>query len=213
MDGFATSAKATALPNSAAQATSSSLGNTDRTASSPSRPSVSDTAAVVPGLAPAPLGDGASATQDPVAPSPETVVARSWHVPLNAQERAAVREAMLREEHAEEMARLIQALRDMRQDHAAEIERLRAHHAAEVQRLVEALWHAQDAARAVSAPSECPAERPALDPQPPSQAQRVRSCTWLGRFVGQGAFSHPVRTGASAARIVRRWALAFCAWR
>jgi hypothetical protein len=101
----------------------------------------------------------------------------------------------------------------MRQDHAAEIERLRAHHAAEVQRLVEALWHAQDAARAVSAPSECPAERPALDPQPPSQAQRVRSCTWLGRFVGQGAFSHPVRTGASAARIVRRWALAFCAWR
>ena len=201
MDGFATSAKATALPNSAAPATS------------PSRPLIPGAAATMPGVAPAPPGDEASATQDPVAPSPETVVARPRHVPLNAQERAAVREAMLREQHAEEMARLIQALRDMRQDHAAEIERLRAHHAAEVQRLVEALWHAQDAARAVSAPLVRPAEKPALDPQLPSQAQPARSRSWLRRFMGQGALSHPVRTGASAARIVRRWALAFCAWR
>ncbi len=213
MDGFATSTEATALPNSAAPATSSSLGNTDRTASSLARSSVSGATAVVPSLAPAPTGDGASATQDPVAPSPETVVARSWHAPLDGQTQAAAREAMLREEHAEEMARLTQALRDMRQDHAAEIERLRAHHAAEVQRLVEALWYAQDAARAVSAPLVRPAEKPALDPQLPSQAQPARSRSWLRRFMGQGTLSHPVRTGASAARIVRRWAMAFCAWR
>jgi hypothetical protein len=46
---------------------------------------------------------------------------------------------ILREEHAAEVTRL--------KVHAAEIEWMRSEHSAELLRLVEALWHAQDVAR------------------------------------------------------------------
>jgi hypothetical protein len=82
------------------------------------------------------------------APSPNMVVAANWRRTIEAEEQARAREAVVHAEHAAEIVRLTQALREARVAHQADIDRLREEHAAELRRLVEALWRAQDVARA-----------------------------------------------------------------
>ncbi len=90
----------------------------------------------------------APATQYPVAPLPDTVVAGSRQRALEAEQRVYAWEALKRAEHAAEIARLKQELDHLRTAHAEEIERLRTEHGAALRQLVEALWRAQDAAKA-----------------------------------------------------------------
>jgi acyl-CoA reductase-like NAD-dependent aldehyde dehydrogenase len=82
------------------------------------------------------------------APPPDTVVAADWRRIVAAEEKARAKEAATRSEHMEEVARLTQSLRDARLAHQVEVDRCRAEHATDVRRLVEALWQAQDMARA-----------------------------------------------------------------
>jgi hypothetical protein len=82
------------------------------------------------------------------APPPDTVVAADWRRMFAVEEKARAKEATICSEHRAEVARLTQALRDVRLTHQAEIDQCRAEHGADVRRLVEALWQAQDMARA-----------------------------------------------------------------
>jgi hypothetical protein len=88
----------------------------------------------------APFGPSrCGSARNPLAPPPpDTVVVASPRHAIALEERARVREAALRAEHAAEVARLTVALRSMRAIHTAEIERLRAEHAAGLRRSVEA---------------------------------------------------------------------------
>jgi hypothetical protein len=153
----------------------------------------------------------AAAGQTYAAPSPDTVLAPRQHG-IHAQDHGQAYAALKHDEQAAEVARLTQALHDAKQVHAAEIERLRAQHAAEMRRLVEALWQAQDAARAVSAPPERAIEAPPLGPRPTSEHQPANSRTGLARFIAWGELSLPARACASIGRIGRRWAMTVRAW-
>jgi hypothetical protein len=144
------------------------------------------------------------------APPPDTVVAGSSRGTADGEGPAKAREAALREEHAAELARLTRVLRETKKAHAAEIERLRAGHAADLRRLVEALWHAQNAARAASARADT---EPASAARPQPRAPFARLRTWLARVVAGGALISPRRACASPSRIVRLLAGAFRAWR
>ena len=146
-----------------------------------------------------------------VAPSPDTVLEpRQRHIHAQDQEQAHA--ALKLDEQTAEVARLTQALHDAKQVHAAEIERLRAQHAFDMQRLVEALWQAQDAARAVSAPPERAAKAQVLESPPSSRHQPTRVRVWLARFAVRYDRSLLGRAGTSLGRIVRRWATVFRAW-
>ena len=119
-------------------------------------------------------------------PPPDTVVVASPGHAVALLEQARASEAALRAEHAAEVARLTRALRDQKEAHAAEIERLRAEHAAGVRRLVEAHWRGRDAARNGA---ECPSgpERSAAPgPQAPSPARPRPTREWLARLTGRG---------------------------
>jgi hypothetical protein len=153
----------------------------------------------------------AAAGQTYAAPSPDTVLAPRQHG-IHAQDHGQAYAALKHDEQAAEVARLTQALHDAKQVHAAEIERLRAQHAAEMRRLVEALWQAQDAARAVSAPPERAIEAPPLGPRPTSELQPATLPAGQARFMGCGALSLRGRACAALLRIGRRWATAFQAW-
>jgi hypothetical protein len=156
-------------------------------------------------------GDIPAAGQTYAAPSPDTVFAPRQHG-IHAQDQGLVHAALKHDEQAAEVARLTQALHDAKQVHAAEIERLRAQHAVEMRRLVEALWQAQDAARAVSAPLERAIEAPPLGPRPTSELQPATLPAGQARFIGCGALSLRGRACAALLRIGRRWATAFQAW-
>jgi hypothetical protein len=100
-------------------------------------------------------GDEAPHKDDIAAPSPTTVVTANWRRTIEAEEQARAREAALSVEHAAEIARLTQALRDARRAHAADIAQHRIQHAMQVRQLVEALRRSQN-------PAKTPAsERPA----------------------------------------------------
>jgi hypothetical protein len=154
----------------------------------------------------------AAVGQTYAAPSPDTVLAPRQHG-IHAQDHGQAYAALKHDEQAAEVARLTQALHDAKQVHAAEIERLRAQHAAEMHRMVEALWQAQDAARAVSAPSEKATEAPTPEPRSSSERQPASLPVEPARFVAWGELSLSGRACASLGRIGRRWATAFRAWR
>src|SRR3954463_2838396 len=153
----------------------------------------------------------AEAEQTYVAPSPDTILAPRQHG-IDAQDQGPACAALLRKEHAAEVARLTQELRDLKQAHLAAVERLRAEHATDVQRLVEALWQAQDAARAASAAPDSSVEAPALEPQSAPELQPKRSRAGLARFMGCGALSPPRRGFAALGRIWRGCVVIFRAW-
>jgi hypothetical protein len=106
------------------------------------------------------------------APPPDTVVAADWRRIFVAEEKARAKEAATRSELRAEVARLTQALRDARLAHQAEVDRCRAEHATDVRRLVEALWQAQDMARAAldrrdrGEEAKEPSSLPVLRPRP-----------------------------------------------
>ena len=146
-----------------------------------------------------------------VAPSPDTVLEPRQRR-IHAQDQEQAHAALKLDEQTAEVARLTQALHDAKQVHAAEIERLRAQHAFDMQRLVEALWQAQDAARAVSAPPERVTKAPVPESPPSSKHQPTRLRVWLARFVVRHDLSLLGRAWTSLGRIVRRWATVFRAW-
>jgi hypothetical protein len=143
------------------------------------------------------------------APPPDTVVAGSSRGAADGEGPKA-REAALREEHAAELARLTRVLRETKKAHAAEIERLRAGHAADLRRLVEALWHAQNAARAASARADT---EPASAARPQPRALFAKAAVRLARTMRWDALSVPGRACPASSRIVRLWAGAFRPWR
>jgi len=144
------------------------------------RISVSNDRGDAPALCPPPSGStGSESSQSAsaesgegrcVAPSPETVVVGSGRRASDVGEEMRAREAVLCAGHAAEIAHLTERLLDARKAHAAHIERLRADHAFELRWLVEALWVAQDVARAALAQSGFVAEEAAVRPMndPPS---------------------------------------------
>jgi hypothetical protein len=118
--------------------------------------------------------------QNPLAPpSPDVVVATSRQCLVRSVQGAEAREAVLRAKQAAEIARLTDMLRDLKKVHATEIERLRTEHAADLRRLVEALWHAQDAARAALLHPSISMPKPASGPRPLPRAQVERTRGWL----------------------------------
>ncbi|TDH58190.1 hypothetical protein E2C06_33910 [Dankookia rubra] len=149
-------------------------------------------------------GEVAAASETYASPPPDTIVAPRQHG-VHAEDQGQASATLNHDAQAAEVARLTQALHGAKQVHAAEIERLRAQHAAEMQRLVEALWQAQDAARAVSALPERATETPNLEP---SELQPARLPAGLARFVDWRELS----ACAALGRIGRRWATAFRAW-
>jgi hypothetical protein len=145
------------------------------------------------------------------APPPDTVLVPRQHR-IHAQDQEQAYAALKLDKQAAEVARLTQALHDAKQMHAAEIERLRVQNAAEMQKIVEVLWQAQDAARAISAPHERATETPPLGLRPTSELQPATSPAGQARFMGWGALSLRGRACAALQRIGRRWATAFRAW-
>src|SRR3954471_18307215 len=117
------------------------------------------------------------------APSPETIVAGSAHRAVQFGEEMRIRETLLRTEHAAEIADLTGRLLHARKAHAAHIEQLRTEHAVELRRLVEALWVAQDVARAALAQSgimtETMVERPAQVPPTTAPKPITVHFVWL----------------------------------
>lgn len=149
-------------------------------------------AATAPGEAPIRADRHEAARDPPAPPSPDTVVTTSPRHTAAAEERARAREAALRVEHAAEVARLAAALRDQKQAHAAEIERLRAGHAAGLRRLVEAHWRALDAARTAAEPlSGGPGEGAAPESQTPYAVRPPGTRGRLARIMGKGG-EHPL---------------------
>ena len=191
MDGLATGTNTSAPRHHPGPAASSLLAGED--GAGQASPHLSPSGAPVPIPILAERWPDEIAEQTFVAPSPDTVLAVR-HFGLDAQDQGQANEALLREKHAAEVARLTQALHTAKQAHLVEIERLRARHAADVQRLVEALWHAQDAARAASARPETAAGPPAPEPQPSVQLEPMKSCALRGRFLGWSALSPLART-------------------
>jgi hypothetical protein len=127
------------------------------------------------------------------APSPDMIVVASRQQAIVLEEQARAQEAALHAEHAAEVARLHQALRDLRIAHAAEIERLHREHASELRRIVEAQRRRRDAVQAVvpcpnvpQGRAEPPAqqERTAPSPQLPYRPQVARE--WLARIRRRG---------------------------
>ena len=151
--------------------------------------------------------EAAAFEQHILAPPPDTVVAGSRRDAFRAAESLRVGEVTLDEEHATQVVHLTQTLREIRQAHAAEIERLRAQHASEIRRLVEALWHAQDAARAAATAPEGAAS---LTPTPrPGQVT-------LGRMWAAFAVSGMERSRHSILALLAHsahlWSRVFRAW-
>jgi hypothetical protein len=158
-----------------------------------------------------PPGDIAAAGQTYAAPPPDTVVAPRQQG-FHAQDQGLASAALKPDEQAAEVARLTQALHGAKQMHAAEMERLRAQHAAEMQRMVEALWQAQDAARAASAPPGQAIETLPLEPRPTAELQPAVLPAVHARFLGCSNLLLCGRACAPLGRIGRRWAAAFRAW-
>ena len=156
-------------------------------------------------------GEIAAVRQTYAPPPPDTVVVPRRHG-IHAEDQGQASAVLKHDAQAAEVVQLTQALHDLKQVHAAEIERLRAQHAADMQRLVEALWQAQDAARAVSAPPERVIETQPLEARPTSQLQPATLPAWQARFVDWGELSLPSRVCAALGRIGGRWAAAFRAW-
>jgi hypothetical protein len=153
----------------------------------------------------------AAVRQTYAAPSPDTVVApRQQGIP--AQDQGLASAVLKQDAQAAEVVRLTQALHNLKQVHAAEIERLRAQHAAEMQRLVEALWQAQDAARVASAPPERAIETPPLEPGPPAEPQPATAPAGMAQSMGWSELSLPGWVCAALGRIGRRYGAAFRAW-
>ena len=201
MDGLATGTNTSAPRHHPGPAASSLL--TGEEGAGQASPHLSPSGAPVPLSTLAAGWPDEIAEQTFVAPSPDTVLTVQ-HRGLDAQDQGQANEALLREKHAAEVARLTQALHNAKQAHLVEIERLRAQHAADVQRLVEALWHAQDAARAASARPETAAGPPTPEPQPSVQLQPVRWRALLVRFLGRNALSPFIRTCTSLRRNLGR---------
>ena len=114
-------------------------------------------------------------------PPPDTVVVASPGHAVALVQQARASEAALRAEHAAEVARLADALRQQAEAHAAEVERLRAEHAAESRRLVEAHWRARDAARTGGLGEGSDPGPEARSPARPPDALR-----WLARITRRG---------------------------
>ncbi|WP_431270779.1 hypothetical protein [Dankookia sp. P2] len=152
-----------------------------------------------------------AAGQTHPAPPPDTVVTPRLQG-IHAQDQGQGSATLNHDAQAAEMARLTQALHDAKEVHAADIERLRVQHAAEMQRLVEALWQAQDTARAASALPKRAKETPALEARPTSNVQPKALPAWQARFMGWGEVSLFGRACAALKQIGQRWAAAFRAW-
>ncbi len=155
-----------------------------------------------------PKPDEAIASEQHVlAPPPDTVVVGAYRDAFRAEERLRAGEVLQYMEHATQVARLTQTLRDIGQVHAAEIERLRAQHASEIRRLVEALWHAQDAARAAATLPE----RAAVLTPAPRPGQVARGPMWVAFAVSRmerSRHSIPALSAHAAhlwSRICRAW--------
>ncbi len=121
----------------------------------------------------------APSAQYPVAPPSDTVVAGSRQRTLEAEQRVCAGETLERAKHAAEIARLKLKLDHLRTAHAAEIERLRTEHGAALRQLVEALWHAQDVARAAI---EKPGALPGAALPPAEEAFSRRSFSMHARL-------------------------------
>ena len=136
----------------------------------------------------APFGPSrCGSARDPLAPPPpDTVVVASPRHAMALEERARVREAALRAEHAAEVARLTVALRSMRAAHAAEIELLRAEHAAGLRRSVEADRQTRDAARTGANYGGGPGWRSALEAVARLLDRPPGTRDWLARITGRG---------------------------
>ena len=124
--------------------------------------------------------------RDPLAPPPDTVVVASPGHAFALVEQARAREAALRAEHAAEVARLADALRDQKKAHAAEVERLRAGHAAALRRLVEAHWRVRDAARTGTERRCGPDETAAPGHEARSRVHLPGARGWLARITWRG---------------------------
>ncbi len=158
-------------------------------------------------FAPPQQDEAIASEQHVLAPSPDTVVVGSCRDTFRAAEQARVGEVTLHAEHAAQVARLTQTLDEVRQAHAAEVERLRDQHAFEIRRLVEALWHAQDAARAAATLPECAA---VLTPAPrPGQVARGRM--WAAFAVSRMERSRH-STHAPSAHTAHLWSHVCRAW-
>src|SRR5689334_19456814 len=96
----------------------------DRADASSSQAKPLDAAAPPPAFAAMQPGEVAVTGHSPPAPPPETVLVIR-HRSADARDEAQVQEAVLRKEHAAEVARLTEALREAKLAHAGEIERLR----------------------------------------------------------------------------------------
>jgi hypothetical protein len=140
------------------------------------------TATVPEGVA----GQDATRQEPLAAPSPNMIVVASRQHTIAKEEQARAEDVALRAEHVAEVARLHQALRDLRLAHAAEIERLHREHASELRRVVEAHWRRRDVFQAAVEPSADPDERAALEPQAPSPARPLAAREWLARIRGRG---------------------------
>ena len=131
-------------------------------------------------------GQDAAPREPLAAPPPNMIIVASRQQAVAVEEEARTREAALRAEHVAEVARLHQALRDLRVAHAAEIERLLREHAHELRRAVEAHWHKRNAVEvAVACTSEQEA-RAALEPPARLPARPLAARKWLARIRRRG---------------------------
>jgi hypothetical protein len=135
----------------------------------------------------APFQEGRYETWDPLAPpSPDTVIVASLRHAIALEKRAMHREAALHAEHAAEVARLTDELRDQEEAHAAEVERLRAEHAAELRRLVETRWRKRDATRPGPERRGVPEGKAVPGPPAPSAIRLPGTREWLARITARG---------------------------
>jgi hypothetical protein len=197
--------KVTAEQNSSTQGAPLGPGGTDRfwaLVASSGQPSDSLSDAALPGqppscrsrteaavleVEPVQSGRGDAAAQEPLAaPSPNTMVVASRQHAIIMEGQASAREAAFRAEHAAEVARLNQTLRDLRMAHAAEIERLRRDHASELRRAVEAPWGRRDAPQAAVEYRADPEETAAPEPQARSPDRPRAAREWLARIRRRG---------------------------
>ena len=209
MDGSVSDTNTSAARHHPGPAASSLLTGENETAGAASH--FSPSGAPIPSSVPAADWPDKIAEQTYAAPSPDTVVSTRQQR-IHAEDQGQASATLKDDASAAEVARLIQALHDAKQVHASEIERLRAQHAAEMQRLVEALWVAQDAARAVSALPVPAKEMLPLEARSTSGGQPATLPAWQARFMGWGGLSLAGRTCATFWRTGRRWATAFRAW-